>query len=102
MSTAPIVNDGMPRTWDGQFTELLKQCRNFSTRADAHSALDRMASLAELYVADNPATDGFHTNVKELLRTSMRAYLDGDSSAFGNLLAIARFADQHEAKKGRA
>lgn len=100
MSTAPIIDSDMPRTWEGQFPELLRQCRDFSTRADARSHLDRMASVAELYVADHPATDGFHENVKVVLQKGVQAYLDGNVHAFGTLLAIARMADQHEAEKG--
>ena len=100
MSTAPIIDSDRPRTWEGQFPELLRQYRDFSTRADARSDLDRMASLAELYVADHPATDGFHENTKVLLRTSLQAHLAGDAHAFGTFLAIARMADHHEAERG--
>lgn len=93
--SAPIINDDMPR-WTGQMPELLRLCRNFSTRADARSALDRMASLAELYAADHPAPDGLHTNIKELLRTGLQAHLGGDIRVFSTLLAIAGVADQYE------
>lgn len=58
-----------------------------------------MASVAELYVADHPPTDGFHTNVKELLGTSLQAYLNEDVRAFGNFLVIAKLADQYEMKR---
>jgi hypothetical protein len=99
MSTAPIINADFHPNWEGQFPELLKRYRNFSTRADAHDALARMASVAELYVADHPATDGFHTNIKELLRVTLQAHLSEDPKAFATLLHIAKLADQYEMKK---
>jgi hypothetical protein len=96
MSTAPTLNDDMPRSWEGQLSELLRQHRDLSTRADARSSLGRMSKLAELYAADHPATDGFHTNIRELLRTSLHADLNGDAHAFGRLLVIAKLADRYE------
>jgi hypothetical protein len=61
-----------------------------------------MANVAELYVAEHPATENRQTPVKELLRSSLQGHLGGDTGAYGKLLYIAELADQHEitAKRG--
>lgn len=97
MSSAPIINNDLRHTWEGQLPELLNRYRGFSTRDDALNCLARMAAIAELYSADRPAADGFHTNIKELLRTGLQAHLGGDVRAFTTLLAIAKTADLYEA-----
>jgi hypothetical protein len=98
MSTTPI------KTWQEQLRSLLNRYEKFATRDDAYRALTQMANVAELYVAEHPATANRQTPVKELLRSGLQGHLSGDASAYGKLLHIAGLADQHEviAKKGGA
>ena len=91
MSTTPIT------TWQQQLRSLLYRYEKFETRDDAYRALIQMANVAELYVAEHPATDSRHTPVKEQLRSSLQGHLGGDKGAYGKLLHIAGLADQHEA-----
>lgn len=98
MSTAPVIDDNMPPTWAGQLTTLLEQCKDLSTRVEAKANLERMAKVAELYIADHPAEDG-HTNARALLRESLQAYLDGDVRAFSRLLHLARLADMYDGSR---
>jgi uncharacterized membrane protein len=98
MSTAPIIDNNQPPTWEGQLGDLLARYRNFATRAGAQSDLLRMASVAALYVADHPAERDSHTNVEQLLRTALQAHLDGDAHAYTRLLHIAKLADTCEAQ----
>jgi CspA family cold shock protein len=57
MSTTPIT------TWQQQLRSLLYRYEKFETRDDAYRALIQMANVAELYVAEHPATDSRHTLV---------------------------------------
>ena len=101
MSTAPILNDQTHPNWEGQFPEILDRYRNFSTRAEAYDDLVRMAGLAQADAVNYPATDGFHTNIIELMRTTLQAYLAGDHLKFGTVLHIAKLADRYEAESAR-
>jgi hypothetical protein len=96
MSTVPIIDDGLPATWEGQLGPLVERCRNVATQADARSALDRMAALAELCAPDYHAEDALHENVTQLLGTALAAHLDGGRGAYTVLLYIARLADRQE------
>jgi hypothetical protein len=95
MSTVPIIDGGLPATWEGQLGPLIEQCRNAATRTDARSALDRMAALAELYAPYHP-DDALHKDAKELLGTALAAHLDGGRGAYTALLYLARLADRQE------
>jgi len=96
MSTAPIIDESMPYTWQGQLRALVDQYKTIATRADADREFARMARVVGLYVENHPADDGGHANIKDSLRKFLRAHLDGDRYAFGKLLHIARLADMQE------
>ena len=94
---APNLSDDLPATWEGQLRTLLDQYVCFSTRADADSSLNRMATLAEHYATNHTAQEGFHTNIKQTLRTALQAYLERDKDAYTIILHIAKQADRQEA-----